>query len=68
MSSSPEIVAIWAIGQKLWKKDLPGTYEALAAYSWTEPVSNIIRALEGNKIYETLWITHTFIEISDFSL
>lgn len=54
MSSSPEIVAIWAIGQKLWKKDLPGTYEALAAYSWTEPVSNIIRALEENVRERTL--------------
>lgn len=35
------------MGQKLWKKDLPGTYQALAAYNWTEPVANIIRALEG---------------------
>lgn len=47
-SSNPEIAAIWAVGQKLWKKDLAGTYQALAAYNWTEPVANIIRALEGN--------------------
>lgn len=40
-------MAIWAVGQKLWKKDLAGTYHALAAYTWTEPVANIIRALEG---------------------
>ncbi|KAJ0181900.1 hypothetical protein K1T71_002622 [Dendrolimus kikuchii] len=45
-SSNPEITAIWAVGQKLWKKDLAGTYQALAAYNWTEPVANIIRALE----------------------
>ncbi|XP_049868820.1 COP9 signalosome complex subunit 8 [Pectinophora gossypiella] len=45
-SSNPEIAAIWAVGQKMWKKDLAGTYQALAAYTWTEPVSNIIRALE----------------------
>ncbi|XP_013188845.1 COP9 signalosome complex subunit 8 [Amyelois transitella] len=46
LSSNPEIPAIWAVGQKLWKKDLAGTYQALAAFTWTEPVSNIIRALE----------------------
>lgn len=45
-SSNPEIAAVWAIGQKLWKKDLPGTYQALAAHNWTEPVANIITALE----------------------
>ncbi|XP_061707242.1 COP9 signalosome complex subunit 8 [Cydia pomonella] len=45
-SSNPEITAIWAVGQKLWKKDLAGTYQALASYNWTEPVANIIRALE----------------------
>ncbi|KAM3964633.1 COP9 signalosome subunit 8 isoform 1-T1 [Aphomia sociella] len=45
-SSNPEIAAIWAISQMLWKKDLPGTYQALAAYDWTEPVANIIRSLE----------------------
>lgn len=47
-SSNPELAAIWAIGQKLWKKDLAGTYQAIAGYNWTEPeVANIIRALEG---------------------
>ncbi|XP_073941858.1 COP9 signalosome subunit 8 [Choristoneura fumiferana] len=45
-SSNPEIAAIWAVGQKLWKKDLAGTYQALATYNWTEPVANITRALE----------------------
>ncbi|KAI8427957.1 hypothetical protein MSG28_002274 [Choristoneura fumiferana] len=43
---NPEIAAIWAVGQKLWKKDLAGTYQALATYNWTEPVANITRALE----------------------
>ncbi|XP_034829023.1 COP9 signalosome complex subunit 8 [Maniola hyperantus] len=45
-SSNPELTAIWAVGQKLWKKNLGATYLALAAYTWTEPVANIIRALE----------------------
>lgn len=46
-SSNPEIAAVWAVGQNLWKKDLSGTYQALGAYNWTEPVANIVRALEG---------------------
>ncbi|XP_041976601.1 COP9 signalosome complex subunit 8 [Aricia agestis] len=45
-TSNPEIAAIWAIGQKLWKKDFPGTYQALKGYNWTEPVAPIIEALE----------------------
>ncbi|VVD01780.1 unnamed protein product [Leptidea sinapis] len=45
-SSNPEISAIWAVGQKLWKKDLPRMYQALAAYHWVEPVATIMRALE----------------------
>ncbi|XP_037297646.1 COP9 signalosome complex subunit 8 [Manduca sexta] len=53
-SSNPEITAIWSVGQKLWKKDLPGTYQTLAAYNWTEPVANIIRALEEKVRERTL--------------
>ncbi|XP_038211630.1 COP9 signalosome complex subunit 8 [Zerene cesonia] len=45
-SSNPELVAIWTVGQKMWKKDLPRTYQALAAYHWVEPVATIMRALE----------------------
>lgn len=47
-SSNPEIIAIWTVGQKLWKKDLPGTYQSLAAYNWTEPIATIMRSLEGS--------------------
>lgn len=47
VSSNPEITAIWAVGQKLWKKDLPGTYIALSAFNWSEHVSNIIAELRG---------------------
>lgn len=47
ISGNPDISAVWAVGQKLWKKDLAGTYQALAAYNWVEPVAAIIRALEG---------------------
>lgn len=47
ITSNPDISAVWAVGQKLWKKDLAGTYQALAAYNWVEPVAAIIRALEG---------------------
>ncbi|KAL4708066.1 hypothetical protein ACJJTC_009845 [Scirpophaga incertulas] len=46
-SSNPELAAIWAIGQKLWKKDLAGTYHAIAAYNWSEPeIASIMRSLE----------------------
>ncbi|CAK1549973.1 unnamed protein product [Leptosia nina] len=47
-ASNPELAAIWAVGQKLWKKDLPRTYQALAAYHWIDPVATIMRALEEN--------------------
>ncbi|XP_022124509.1 COP9 signalosome complex subunit 8 [Pieris rapae] len=47
-TSNPEIAAIWAVGRKLWKKDLPRVFQTLAAYHWEEPVATIMRALEEN--------------------
>lgn len=60
-SSNPEIAAIWTVGQKLWKKDLPGTYHSLAAFNWTEPVVSIIRALEGKIIIDKCTFTHSIL-------
>lgn len=51
ITGNPDISAVWAVSQKLWKKDLPGTYQALAAYNWVEPIAPIIRALEGNLLF-----------------
>lgn len=46
--SNPEILAVWSVGQKLWKKDLPATYLALGAYNWSEVVSEIMTDLRKN--------------------
>lgn len=46
-SSNPELFSIWGVGQKMWKRDLPGTYQALAATVWTDPVADIMKSLEG---------------------
>ncbi|CAK1603068.1 unnamed protein product [Parnassius mnemosyne] len=65
-SSNPEIAAIWAIGQKLWKKDLAGTYQTIAAYTWTEPIANIIKALEEKvreRAFNLIGRSYSFISL-----
>lgn len=47
-SSSPELEAVWAVGRRLWVKDMPGFYQAIAAYQWSSSISPIITKLAGN--------------------
>lgn len=56
-NANPELFAIWSVGQKMWKRDLPGTYQSLAAYSWSEPVAKIMTPLEGMNM-----TMHVFIQ------
>lgn len=47
-NTNAELFAIWSVGQKMWKRDLPGTYQSLSAFTWSEPVAKIMNSLEGN--------------------
>ncbi|XP_058478201.1 COP9 signalosome complex subunit 8 isoform X2 [Solea solea] len=46
-SANPELAAIWAVGQRIWQRDFPGIYTAIAAYQWTENILPVMEALQG---------------------
>lgn len=46
-SANPEIGQIWTVGQNMWQKDFPSIYRSLAANTWSEPVAEIMKALNG---------------------
>ena len=46
LQANPELTSIWAIGQKMWSRDLPGIYEALNR-DWSETVKPITAAILG---------------------
>ncbi|KAF7709799.1 hypothetical protein HF521_016649 [Silurus meridionalis] len=37
-TATPELAAIWTVGQCIWQRDFPGIYSAIAAHQWSEPV------------------------------
>lgn len=44
-NSYPELVAIWNVGQKMWKQDWSGVYEALNI-EWSKTVAEIMKSLK----------------------
>ncbi|XP_078030406.1 COP9 signalosome complex subunit 8 isoform X2 [Epinephelus lanceolatus] len=46
-SANPELTSIWAVGQRIWQRDFPGIYTAIAAYQWSENILPVMEALRG---------------------
>ncbi|KAM9305821.1 COP9 signalosome complex subunit 8 [Gastrophryne carolinensis] len=44
-SSNAEIGWIWEVGQRIWLRDFPGIYTAIAAHQWSENIQPIIEAV-----------------------
>lgn len=49
VQANPELTAVWAVGQRIWQRDFPGIYTAIAAYQWTETILPVMEALRGKK-------------------
>ncbi|MEQ2217854.1 hypothetical protein XENOCAPTIV_024517, partial [Xenoophorus captivus] len=45
--ASPELSAIWVVGQHIWQRDFPGIYTAIAAHQWSENILPVMEALRG---------------------
>lgn len=45
--ANPELAAVWAVGQRIWQRDFPGIYTAIAAYQWSENILPVMEALRG---------------------
>ncbi|XP_055735014.1 COP9 signalosome complex subunit 8 isoform X1 [Salvelinus fontinalis] len=46
-SGNPELTAVWAVGQRIWQRDFPGIYSAIAAHQWSENILPAMDALRG---------------------
>ncbi|XP_050975570.1 COP9 signalosome complex subunit 8 isoform X2 [Labeo rohita] len=46
-AANPELAAIWAVGQRIWQRDFPGIYTAIAAYQWSENILPVMEALRA---------------------
>lgn len=47
MQGNPELTAVWAVGQRIWQRDFPGIYSAIAAHQWSENILPAMDALRG---------------------
>ncbi|MGH0123971.1 UNVERIFIED_CONTAM: hypothetical protein FKN15_009483 [Acipenser sinensis] len=45
-TSNMELAAIWAVGQRIWQRDFPGIYTAIAAHQWSECIQPVMEALQ----------------------
>jgi len=44
--TNPDLAVIWAVGQKMWQRDFPGTYENLKK-EWSDGLRPIMDAVLG---------------------
>lgn len=54
IQANPELAAIWAVGQRIWQRDFPGIYTAIAAFQWSESILPVMEALRGNNTIRVL--------------
>lgn len=47
VQANPELTAIWAVGQRIWQRDFPGIYTAIATFQWSENILPVMEALRG---------------------
>uniref|UniRef100_A0AAQ5Y7R4 COP9 signalosome complex subunit 8 n=1 Tax=Amphiprion ocellaris TaxID=80972 RepID=A0AAQ5Y7R4_AMPOC len=69
-SANPELTAIWAVGQRIWQRDFPGIYTAIAAYQWSEnilPVMEALRESTRQRAYSLVAQAYTSITAEDFA-
>ena len=45
--ANPELAAMWAVGQRIWQRDFPGVYTAIAAFQWSENILPVMESLRG---------------------
>uniref|UniRef100_A0A3Q3LYF2 COP9 signalosome complex subunit 8 n=1 Tax=Mastacembelus armatus TaxID=205130 RepID=A0A3Q3LYF2_9TELE len=70
IQANPEIPAIWTVGQRIWQRDFPGIYTAIAAYQWTDtilPVMEALRESTRQRAYSLVAQAYTSITAEDFA-
>ncbi|CAN1164534.1 COP9 signalosome complex subunit 8 [Linum perenne] len=69
--SQPEVVAVWAIGQKLWTHSYPDVHEALRSFDWSEQTRPLVAAfaeLYSKRMFQLLLSAYSTISVKDTAL
>ncbi|XP_038871030.1 COP9 signalosome complex subunit 8 isoform X2 [Salvelinus namaycush] len=69
-SANLELTAVWAVGQRIWQRDFPGIYSAIAAHQWSEnilPVMEALRETTRRRAYGLVAQAYTSIMAEDFA-
>ncbi|KAI8532207.1 hypothetical protein RHMOL_Rhmol11G0195000 [Rhododendron molle] len=69
--TSPELVAVWKIGQRLWMRDYAGVHEAIRGFNWSQEVRDLVTAfsdLYTKKMFELLLSAYSTISSQDTAL
>ncbi|XP_061774633.1 COP9 signalosome complex subunit 8 isoform X2 [Nerophis ophidion] len=70
LEANPELTAIWVVGQRIWQRDFPGIYTAIAAYQWSENILPVMEALQEStrqRAYMLVAQAYTSITADDFA-
>eukprot|EP00262_Sarcandra_glabra_P007023 TRINITY_DN19591_c0_g1_i1.p1 TRINITY_DN19591_c0_g1~~TRINITY_DN19591_c0_g1_i1.p1 ORF type:complete len:198 (+),score=20.64 TRINITY_DN19591_c0_g1_i1:116-709(+) len=66
--NSPEIVAAWKIGQRLWMRDYAGVYDAIREFNWSPDVLGLVTAFSESyteKMFQLLLSAYSTISVTD---
>uniref|UniRef100_A0A3B3SLR9 COP9 signalosome complex subunit 8 n=1 Tax=Paramormyrops kingsleyae TaxID=1676925 RepID=A0A3B3SLR9_9TELE len=69
-TANPELIAIWAVGQRIWQRDFPGIYSSIAAHQWSESIQPVMEALREStrrRAFVLVAQAYTSITAEDFA-
>ncbi|XP_075046354.1 COP9 signalosome complex subunit 8-like [Mixophyes fleayi] len=69
-SASAELGWIWEVGQRIWQREFPGIYAAIAAHQWSEniqPVMEAVRDATGQSAFGLVSQAYTSISADDLA-
>ncbi|XP_054945542.1 COP9 signalosome complex subunit 8-like [Physeter macrocephalus] len=69
-SANSELGGIWSVGQRIWPRDVPGTYTTNSAHPWSETVQPIMEALKDatrRRAFTLVSQAYTSIIVDDFT-
>ncbi|CAN0874993.1 COP9 signalosome complex subunit 8 [Linum grandiflorum] len=69
--SQPEVVAVWAIGQKLWTHAYPDVHDTIRSFDWSEQTRPLVAAfaeLFSKRMFQLLLSAYSTISVRDTAL
>ncbi|XP_075067989.1 COP9 signalosome complex subunit 8-like [Mixophyes fleayi] len=69
-SANAELGWIWEVGQRIWQREFPGIYAAIAAHQWSEniqPVMEAVRDATRQRAFGLVSQAYTSISADDLA-